>query len=634
MSNPFLRRATEYIRDDSAFLAIVSPEPLTAFLARHKKKEAIFDMPVRLIGTPGSGKTMMATLVEYRLLETILRDQSNQSNRALASALAATGFTDGETPSVVAVRLPMESEYRDYWELPFDAAIKTKLVMSLIQARAVIGWLRNLTANKRRRLDEIRIIARDDAGAQIEQIGGTTAADILARAREVDRAVYSVGASLLPPKPEDIPAAAREPYQPFETIREIEIEWNGKPVRLRPLVILDDVHTLHPDQLDALFRALTRREMRIGRWMMMRLDALSPATVFQSGQQDAFPGLKPDRDYLDIFMQSQRAGDRKQFRRLAADMSDRYLRLVPSLANRQHTQFARLLSREPPTLTDAKLEELRQQVGKDQRRLKVTPERRSAIEELVASYVKGSQSVDINEDVQLAMLRVLMHRYDVRVSAQTPSLFEADNPEPRTPLKADVDVADAARIYLAHRFDRPLHYGIDDIANASNENAELFLHMAGALVDRMETRAIRNLDPALSPAQQQAALSDKTAEMIAGWSFPYARKVREFVTHIAGECLEESLLGNAPLGPGANAIAVPDSQMDELLASDHELAQVLKYAQAYGAIVAVREYGQGGKEWCLLELAGPVCLNHRLTLKRGGFLERRIEDLINVAEAI
>ena len=33
MSNPFLRRATEYIRDDFAFLAIVSPEPLTAFVA-------------------------------------------------------------------------------------------------------------------------------------------------------------------------------------------------------------------------------------------------------------------------------------------------------------------------------------------------------------------------------------------------------------------------------------------------------------------------------------------------------------------------------------------------------------------------------------------------------------------------
>ena len=36
MTNPFLRRATEYIRDNSAFLAIVSPEPLMTFVAKHK----------------------------------------------------------------------------------------------------------------------------------------------------------------------------------------------------------------------------------------------------------------------------------------------------------------------------------------------------------------------------------------------------------------------------------------------------------------------------------------------------------------------------------------------------------------------------------------------------------------------
>ena len=89
MSNPFLRRATEYIRDDSAFLAVVSPEPLRTFVVRHAKRDALFDLPVRVIGSPGSGKTMMATLIEFRLVETILRDQASESNRVLASALAS-----------------------------------------------------------------------------------------------------------------------------------------------------------------------------------------------------------------------------------------------------------------------------------------------------------------------------------------------------------------------------------------------------------------------------------------------------------------------------------------------------------------------------------------------------------------
>ena len=71
MSNPFLRRATEYIRDDSAFLSIVSPEPLTAFVAKHKNRPLLFQQTVRVIGTPGSGKTMMASLVEFRLVENV-----------------------------------------------------------------------------------------------------------------------------------------------------------------------------------------------------------------------------------------------------------------------------------------------------------------------------------------------------------------------------------------------------------------------------------------------------------------------------------------------------------------------------------------------------------------------------------
>ena len=50
----------------------------------------------------------------------------------------------------------------------------------------------------------------------------------------------------------------------------------------RPMVILDDVHTLHPEQFQALFRTLARREIRFARWMMMRMDSLSPNAIFRS----------------------------------------------------------------------------------------------------------------------------------------------------------------------------------------------------------------------------------------------------------------------------------------------------------------------------------------------------------------
>ena len=629
MSNPFLRRATEYIRDDSAFLAIVSPESLTAFVASHAKKSALFDLPVRVIGSPGSGKTMMASLVEFRRVESILRDQRNANNRTLAAALAASGFILNGAPTVAVVRLPMEAEYRDFWELPYDAQVKTRLVLSLIQARFVIGLFRNLTAGSRRRLEDIRFVARDDSEALLAQIGGVEARSLLDRALEVEQAIYKVGASLLPPRLEDIPAAARDPYQPFEALRHLEIDWDGERLAIKPFVILDDAHTLHPDQFESLFRTLARREVRIARWIMMRLDALSPSDVFRSRGEETLPGLKRDRDYIDIFMQSEgdREADRKRFRRMATDMADRYLPLVKPLRDRNYREFSALLLEEPPTLSAAKMRDLEATVARDQQRLSIGAQRRAKIDEIVNRYVKGAKSTDLGEDVRLAMVRVLMHRYAVRTAHQ-PSLF--GDPEPSRPLVAKSDVAEAARLYLNDAADRPLHYGLDTVCDASNENAELFLQLAGGLVERMETRAIRNQDPALSPAQQQSVLKERGGEVIKAWSFPYARLVRLLVDEIARRCQETSLKPNAHLGAGANAVGILESEMEVRLGGRTELAEVLKYAIAYSGLVAVRDYGQGGKLWCLLELPGPACLKYGLTLKRGGFLEWRVDDLAEI----
>ena len=59
-------------------------------MAKHKKRSVLFEQTVRVIGTPGSGKTMMASLVEFRLVESVLRDQNNENNKLLARAFAAS----------------------------------------------------------------------------------------------------------------------------------------------------------------------------------------------------------------------------------------------------------------------------------------------------------------------------------------------------------------------------------------------------------------------------------------------------------------------------------------------------------------------------------------------------------------
>ncbi|CUS43551.1 MAG: hypothetical protein V4610_15325 [Pseudomonadota bacterium] len=627
MANPFLRRATEYVRDDASFLSIVSPSPLTTFLAKNKHKDDMFEVPVRIIGSPGSGKTMLATLAEFKMVEAILKDPTNATNRTLAAALAEAGLLQSAIPHVAAVRVPMESEYREFWELPYDPAVKTKLAFWLVQARAMLGLIRNLTANRTRDLDGIQFVPRASYEAHLEQIGGLTAQGVRDRALAVQRAIYSVGAGLRPPKLRDLPEDATAPYAPFDAIQRIRIDWRGKPIEVTPLVMLDDVHALHHDQLEAMFETLSHREMRFGRWMMMRLDALSPGAVLRSPGAQPSHGRAQGRDFVDIRMQVGEDGKkdtaRRQFRTMAKDMAKRYLPLVEALRNRGATDIERLLPSEPPSVTPAQLRSLAEKMAREQIKLGVSPSRREEIDALVGDFLKRSKSYDDGPEVALAMVRILINRYAVRIARSAPSLFEDFDPDPKTPLKADADVAHGARLHLYHELGRPLHFGVDDICDASNENAEIFLQFAGALVANIETRAIRNEDLPLPAKTQQSVLTTKARAIMDGWAFPHAARVRSMVDAIAKDCLAESLLPNAPLGAGANAIGILEDEM-QALSLDDELGSVLKHAIANGAITIERDYGQGGKLWALIELTGTVSLVHGLTYNRGGFLPKRV----------
>ncbi|PJN93852.1 hypothetical protein CNY89_18005, partial [Amaricoccus sp. HAR-UPW-R2A-40] len=270
-------------------------------------------------------------------------------------------------------------------------------------------------------------------------------------------------------------------------------------------------HALHPEQRDGLFAALARREIRFGRWLMMRLDALSPGAVLgQPGAQERH-NLATGRDFVEIRMQgtAARGTERRQFRTMALDMANRYLPSVQVLKNRGATDFRALLPSAAGTLTPGRVKELAGMLDKDQRRLEVTDARRRELKLLVDEHLAGSATYDGSDEVRLAMTRILMHRYANRTQHLMPSLFETFDPDPKTPIKVNAGILDAARLHLHHAYKRPLHFGVDDLCDASNENAEIFLQFSGALVARMETRAIRNQSPALTASMQEGALVEK-----------------------------------------------------------------------------------------------------------------------------
>ncbi|HXQ69916.1 MAG TPA: hypothetical protein VN844_05495, partial [Pyrinomonadaceae bacterium] len=150
------------------------------------------------------------------------------------------------------------------------------------------------------------------------------------------------------------------------------------------------------------------------------------------------------------------------------------------------------------------------------------------------------------------------------------------------------------------------------------------------LVDDVAARLIRSRSPSLDAVTQNKRLREMAEQAIDRWNFPQYQVVRHLVTNLAERCLTTTLAPNAPLGAGANAFGVVQSEFDKIPGKYPDLARILQFAIAYNAFTLVPRYECKGQEWCLLELGGLVILKHGLTLKRGGFIEGTAEEIYSL----
>ena len=171
-----------------------------------------------IIGTPGSGKTTIATLLQLRMVETLLNSQNLEEYKVLRHALTKCSVIKDGKAEILGCRLPLESEYREFWELPYRDDVKFGLVKSFIQSRAIISWMKNLTANSRYDLEDVSIVYRDGADAASEVVGGEKAINVYEKAKSVERSIYEIGAALIAPSESSLKNEAIAPYNPFDAI--------------------------------------------------------------------------------------------------------------------------------------------------------------------------------------------------------------------------------------------------------------------------------------------------------------------------------------------------------------------------------------------------------------------------------
>ena len=632
MNNPFEKRATEYLRDEEAFLAIVTPEPLVTYFAKPASEERLYDRLTMVIGTPGSGKTTLARLFQFQTLTTLLRNQDFANHKPLVDSLVSCSAIVDDHPTLVGGRIPLETEYREFWELPYSERLKMGLMGGLLQARAVLEWLRNIQAADVL-LDNIEVIPRKDSYAALESIGGSSASDLWKKAQKVERAIYSISAALLAPDPASIDPDATLAYRPFDVISHFRVKLGRHIHQYRPLIVFDDAHYLHPRQLNYLRVWLARRELQVARWILTRLDSLTPADVLADKVgKPSQTELTSSRDVTVINMQGtrDRRANRKAFRNMAKDMSARYLRQMDVFNRRGLHNLGDLLSTDVQAISQGNISELLQRVDRQQHHTGVSDKRRQALESTIRAYevLRSDDAVDTS----LATLGILFERYAKRVPQHDLLSDIGEGPEPNRPLKVDSSVIDGARIHLLHRYRKPYFYGIDTLCDASSENAEQFLQLASSIVAQLETRIIRGANTTLTCRDQHVLLQKRAAEIVEGWDFPHCESVRQIANGIAEQCIANSLEPNAPLGGGANALGLSQEEFDKIPDEFPLLARVLQLGVANNALILVRNHRTKNNIWCLIELAGVLLLRYGLTLKRGGFLERGTADLIQMIE--
>ena len=628
MNNPFKKRATEYFPDDESFLAAVTPSPIHVFLS--EDRDRLYDRLVVISGTPGSGKTTLARLFQYRTVRILLNHIDIDTYRETAAALADCGMLHDGEPTTLTCRIPLGGEYRDFWEFPYFEDIRTGLLESMLQARACLAWVQNLRAAGHDS-DDVKIVVREDAAAAEDSIGVESIDTFYDKARDVELAIYRISAALLPPPVDQLPAIATSPYRPFDVIEKIQVAASASTLDLRPLVIFDDAHELHAVQFERMKSWLVKRELRVGRWIMTRLDALSPEQVLQGAPSRAAEDLQrvqTKRDITEIRFQSnkKRSATRQSFQKMARDMSTRYIRMMSVFERRGINSLSSILGTEPPLLSNKKMALLQGRVEADRVRLGISTAQYDDVRQRVSTYIKSAQDRDVGDDVVLAMERVLLYRFANRVP--TADLFDENtDAKLKKPLIANSGVAHGAQIHLMHLYDRPYYYGMSTLCDSGSNNAELFLQIAERLVAQAETKIVRNRSVSLSALEQHRLLRERGTEIMQFWAFPECDLVRVLIDQIAMRCVAMTCEPNAPLGAGANAIGILQAEFDALPEQDPRLARVLQFGVAYNAINLVPQHRTKKQIWCLIELGGAPTLRYGLPFFRGGFVEGTARDL-------
>lgn len=631
MANPFQQRASEHQRSETEFLTTLTPELFRIALDSSRDPKRLLSQTTVFSAPPGTGKTTMARFFQYttlRRLQELVRRESDETYKDLLQFAEERGFVRDGQVVVCGARVTLERDYRELALLGYTPERAQDLMISLLGARAILVW-QQMFLDSRIAPASVTVKATAHGGARLERMGGTRFEALAQRAAQVEAIIYAATARFIPPSENEILEQLEENFFPLLAIESFSIEGQADP--LIPLLMIDDAHWIDRDQHNELMTHLTLREVAIGRWVFQRMEALNiQETLLWGAGVASTSSTKRSRDFEDIrltqVLYEQRGAARKNFRRAAEQVSNRYIMQMPDLARHSiRSLSSRLKEKVEPTQPQREyVSELAERTAAELKTPRVQVEQ---IRDRVYTFLAGKPELSM-ELMGPAMTAILLHRQDRHNRSQKqPGLFVVETMAEPAAVDADIDVAAGAQVQLWHKSAVPYFAGFEMLADLGTENVETFLQFAWQLVRLLETQVVRgDRTDDLTVKQQHEALQREAGHIVNAWSFPHATNVRTLSNEIARICLERSLRPNAPLGGGANAVGIDQTEFLKVV-DDKPLANALFYGMAYSAFTLIPGRKAKGKVWSLIELGGPLIAHHGLTTRRGGFVEMTLPKL-------
>jgi hypothetical protein len=622
--NPFYTRASDNIDSEEKFIKLFSPEILSIF-----KENPIWHAVNVLRSSPGGGKTTLLKIFTPKILASIKSTKTHDDHsRELFNALTELDvFNNKGEIQIAAALISFTNQYTTLEYLNLSYTQKIRLFCSLLNTRIILSVLKSICLTKELNypydLHRISFSEEENLNMPVHLRNINTALGLFEWATNEEEkisdqidSIYSEVTKIL---------RGGDSFYSLDILSPSNLKIDGKPINLKVVVMLDDVHNLSAAQREFLVKAVIDKRPLVNTWISERLKALTMEELLSEGSLQG-------RDTNIIILENFWSKRHIQFEKFAKSVANRRV----EIAFESKKDFASFLSTTMSIKYEALIKDALQMV---EARIKL----KYGNNNKYIPWIKITEELDENEYEKLVewrALEILIYR-DANKAQQTFAFDDLEVEDLEHQSGNDVKVA--AQLFLHDEFKIPFYYGISTVCRLASSNIEQFLNIAGELFDFVQTNSVKNIinvnnQLSLSPEKQEDVIKKIVATRWKDLStnVPLFDEIKKLMDAIGQFCYSETFVPNAWNSPGINGIAITMSQRNEIkdkILKDknhqyYKLARCLTICIAYNLIDFKLNYKCKGKEWMIIYLNRIYCAKYQLPLNNGKFKEKTLKDLL------